>query len=142
MSDWHREIQKRETRRKILTKLSKRPMTFDELKENARISRSTLTDHLKTLRKEGVIRKVINSKRDRPVYVIEEKPLIEEVIIEGMMQYLAVVATHFVLRTKLGLPTQIDLDKEVENYLEDSGWSEISPRTLLDALEKKYPLVI
>ena len=117
-------------------------MSFDELRESAGISRSTLTDHLRTLRKQGVIRKVINDKRDRPVYLIEEKPLIEEVIIEGMVHNLGIVATHSVLRTKLGLPTPITLEEELENYLKELGRSEISPQELFNALQKKHPLVI
>jgi len=142
MSNWHRELQKKETRRRILNELRKGPMTFNELKEKASISRSTLTNHLKRLRKEGAVRKVINDKRDRPAYLIAEKALIEEVIIEGMIQHLGTMATHSVLRTKLGHPNPINLEQELEKYLRDLGKSEISPKKLFDALEKKYPVEI
>lgn len=139
----HKKQERSYNRRRILETLTAlERATFEELKENTEVSRATLSSHLKDLMKSKCVKKVYDEERGRVVYRITEKALIEEVIVEGLVEYLGVVATHFVLRTKLGLPNPISIEEELENYLKDLGTSEIPPKKLFEALRKKYPLVI
>ena len=132
--NWRAQIVKRESQRKILDALKKENLTFGQLLEEAKISRSTLSIHLKELIRNGKIERFYNT------YQITPKA-IAEVQIEGMIRYLGTVATHQIVRTKLNLPIEFDIYKEMENYLKEEPRT-VSWKKLSDYLEKKHPLTI
>ena len=132
--NWRAQIVKRESQRKILDALKKENLTFGQLLEEAKISRSTLSIHLKELIRNGRIERFYNT------YQITQKAF-AEVQIEGMIRYLGTVATHQIVRTKLNLPIEFDIYKEMENYLKEEPRT-VSWKKLSDYLEKKYPLTI
>jgi len=73
-------------------------------------------------------------------YRITEKG-IPEIQIEGMIQYLGTVATHYIIRKKLNLPIEFDISHEIEEYLRQEP-KNVTWKQLFDYLEEKYPLIL
>ena len=132
--NWFRKITKKESQRRILEALENENLTFEQLLKKAKISRSTLAIHLKELLKNGKARRFYNT------YQITQKA-VAEIQIEGMIQHLGRVATHQIVRTKLNIPLEFDINKEIEEYLKAEP-KNVSWKELLDFLEKKNPLTI
>jgi len=69
---WSQRLIWTESRKRILTELSKKHLTFGELTTKTRLSRTTLGKHVKELMKDGVIKQ--NRIQGRyTVYQVTEK---------------------------------------------------------------------
>lgn len=133
----YREIIKEENQKKILWSLKEKGnLTFKILLEETGLARSTLASHLKDLLEAGKIERFYNT------YRITQKG-IPEVQVEGMIQHLGIVATHFIIRKKLKLPIEEESDiyKEIENWLKQEP-KDVTWKQLFDYLQEKHPLTL
>ena len=130
-----------ENRKLILKALNRENLTFSELLEMKIVSRTSLSSHLRKLLESGDVEKTYASQKKRiMVYRICSKA-VAEIYIEGMIQYLGRVATHQIVRTKLNLPLEHDVNKEMETYMEEKP-KNVSWKKLFHFLEEKYQLTI
>lgn len=133
--NWFRKIAKKETERKILEALKEKGnLRFEQLLKEANISRSTLTIHLKELLKQRKIRRFYNT------YQITYET-VAKIQIEGMIKYLGKVAVHQIIRTKLNLPIEFDINKEMKRYSETKP-KNVSWKKLFEFLQEEYQLTI
>ena len=58
-------------RDKIIQLLTEKPRTFSELLKESSLSRAVVADHLKTLEKEGLVKKVYDSEKRRVLNVLQ-----------------------------------------------------------------------
>lgn len=131
----YREPIKRENRKKIIQILTdKGNLPFKGLLEETGFARSTLARHLKYLIEKGEIEKFYN------IYRVTQKMVVETQA-EGMINYLGQVAVHQIVRTKLNLPVESDINREMEYYMKGKP-KNFSWQELFDFLEEKYPLTI
>lgn len=131
----YREPIKRENRKKILQILiEKGNLPFQGLLEETGFARSTLARHLKYLTEKGEIEKFYN------IYRVTKKTVLEAQA-EAMINYLGKIATHQIARTKLNLPLEFDINREMEYYMKGEPKS-FSWKELFDYLQEKHPLEI
>jgi len=127
-----------ENREKILLSLKKASLRFKELLKETGVSRATLSKHLKELEREMSIEKIYNTEEKGVVYRLRGKG-IAEVQMEAWIKHLGVVATQYIVRRNLNLPTKpyYDIYEEIDEYLklklETVTWKE-----LFDYLEEKH----
>ena len=128
------DARKKESETKILDSLKEEHLTFTMLLAKTKLARSTLSFRLKDLVRSGKIEKYYNT------YRLAQKGIIE-IQIEGMIRYLGLVATHQIVRTKLNLPVEFDINKEIEGYARAQS-KRITWKELYEFLQEKYPLTI
>ena len=114
--------------------LKKEHLTFTMLLAETKLARSTLSFRLKELLRNGKIERYYNT------YRLAQKGIIETQI-EGMIQFLGLVATHQIIRNKLDLPLEFDINEEMEGYSEEKP-KNVSWKELFEFLEEKHPLTI
>jgi len=114
--------------------MDKGNLPFKGLLEESGFARSTLARHLKYLIENGKIEKFYN------IYRISQEMVVKAQI-ESMIQNLGKVATHQIVRTKLNLPVEFDIENEMFQY-ERGKPKNVSWKELFEFLEKEYPLII
>jgi DNA-binding transcriptional ArsR family regulator len=139
----HKKEEQDYNRKRILELLNKLgKATFEELLEHAKVSRATLTKHLKNLVNTKNAEKVYDAEKGRVVYRTTPKSR-AELQVEGMKEYLGVVATYQIIGQLVNTPSPIKLQTQLARYRKALEKSESSFKTeLFDYLEKKYPWVI
>lgn len=145
MTQWYKKTQKQENRKKILNALSKETLTFQELLEKTRISRATLTAHSKELLKNEDIEKIYDDQRNRVVYRITKKALIEELILEKLIDYVGRLTVWRILDGALRKETEVHIEEyyKPENFLKgfiktQFNRTDVETKAVLEAFEKKY----
>lgn len=145
MPQWYKKSQKEENRKTILRILAKNPSTFTEIFEKSKVSRATLTAHLKQLLKEKAVVKVFDNTKNKVVYKITEDTLIEELVIDALVTQLGFEITSLLLNArlhgqrKLHLDEHFKVDKFIDNFiLKNFNVKSVPTEKLLEALKKKF----
>lgn len=145
MSQWYKKSQKEENRKTILKILARNPSAFTEILEKSKVSRATLTAHLKQLVKENSVVKVFDDTKNRVVYKITEETLIEELVIDALVTHLGFEITVRLLNARLHgqgelhLDEYFTVDKFIDNFImKNFNVESVPTKKLLDALKKKF----
>ena len=83
------EYRKKRSRNKILLALYEKPCSFSELLDKTSLSRATLSQHLKTMLKEGIIERTWNNQR--LYHAVKNEEYVFEALKEAFSLYEAIV---------------------------------------------------
>jgi len=133
LPEWERQ----DNKTKVLLKILEKPLTFTELLKETGFSRSTLTQHLKDLRKAKEIEKAIEN--NRVIYKLTEKglelPFFEIFAYHNMVRELFKFGERvpLIFRTE---PTGKDKERAIYWDLDPAYLKQKSERDLLEAFDK------
>ena len=133
LPEWERQ----DNKKKVLSKIIEKPLRFEELLKETKLSRSTLTQHLKDLRKNNEIEKAVKNNKViyKPTQKTLELPIFEIFAYHKMVKELFKFGEplHFIFKTE---PTGKDRESAYYWDLDPAYLKGKSETELLKAFDK------